>query len=80
MPVVIKPSRAHGSVFAPPSKSVAHRALICAALSQGVSIINNVSLSQDISATLDCLKALGADISFDSGTCTVTGVSVGAMQ
>jgi 3-phosphoshikimate 1-carboxyvinyltransferase len=48
---------------APPSKSMAHRLLICAALAEGTSVIRNIELSQDILATIDCLKALGADIS-----------------
>lgn len=57
-------------IKAPPSKSVAHRALICAALTDGVSKISGLELSEDIKATLNCLKALGTDIelkvSFDS--------------
>lgn len=44
----------------PPSKSVAHRALICAALAPGASLIQGLtSLNQDILATLDCLSVLG---------------------
>lgn len=39
---------------------MAHRYLICAALAGGVSRIGNIALSKDISATLDCIKALGA--------------------
>lgn len=50
-------------IKAPPSKSIAHRALIGAALSDGVSVIKGLELSEDISATIDCLSALGADIS-----------------
>ncbi|MDR1737169.1 MAG: 3-phosphoshikimate 1-carboxyvinyltransferase, partial [Oscillospiraceae bacterium] len=49
-----------GSVEIPPSKSVSHRALICAALSEGESVLENIGDSRDISATLECLKALGA--------------------
>ncbi len=59
MKVIINPSKAIGEVNAPPSKSMAHRALICGALSCG-SEINNLAFSKDISATLDCLKSLGA--------------------
>lgn len=58
----IHKSIANGSVIAPPSKSMAHRLLICAALSGGISTIKNVDFSQDISATVDCLKALGAKV------------------
>lgn len=59
MNVKISPSKAVGTVKAPPSKSLAHRALICGALTNG-SAIKNLAFSKDISATLGCLKALGA--------------------
>lgn len=61
MKVTISPSRAVGVVKAPPSKSVAHRALICGALTSGCSI-EHCGASQDIEATLRCLMALGAKI------------------
>lgn len=61
MKVEIKAGRAEGAIPAPPSKSVAHRALICAALTDG-SVVKNVALSNDISATLSCLEALGAKV------------------
>ncbi len=60
--VTIKPSSLSGKVTVPPSKSDVHRALICAALSTGVSVISPVAFSQDILATLDCIAALGADV------------------
>ena len=52
-------SNASGIVSAPPSKSYAHRMLICAALTNQKCIINNIELSNDIKATLNCLNALG---------------------
>ncbi len=61
MIVKIEKSTAVGSVAAPPSKSMAHRALICGALSEG-STIYNLAQSEDIKATLGCLKDLGARI------------------
>lgn len=63
-----------GRVTAPPSKSMAHRLLICAGLSQGKSRVHGVDMSQDVLATIDCLKALGADVQVEGGTVTVTGV------
>ncbi len=45
---------------APPSKSMAHRYIICAALADGKSRISNIAYSEDIKATLDCVEALGA--------------------
>lgn len=61
--VTIKPSRLKGSVQAPPSKSDVHRAIICAALAKGESVISPVAFSEDILATIDCIKALGAEVS-----------------
>ena len=54
------------AVPAPPSKSMAHRHLICAALAEGESIIRNVAFSEDVLATIDCLRALGAEARSDS--------------
>ena len=62
MNVTIEPSIANGNVKAQPSKSVVHRLLICAALANGESIVNNVAFSEDILATLDCIRALGATV------------------
>lgn len=61
MQVTIYPSKAQGVVQAPPSKSVAHRALICGALTKGC-LVHNCGNSQDIEATLRCLQAMGATI------------------
>ncbi len=61
MKVKISPSKLKGKVTAPPSKSMCHRLLICAGLSQGESHISNVLYSEDILATLDCLGAMGAE-------------------
>lgn len=61
MNVTIKRSTARGQITAPPSKSMAHRDLICGALSSG-SRINNLAWSEDIKATVHCLKMLGAQV------------------
>ena len=53
MNIKILPSELSGTVNAPPSKSYAHRLLICAALSDRESDISNISVSEDISATID---------------------------
>lgn len=59
MRVRIEKGRASGVVAAPPSKSIAHRLLICAGLSEGESRLSGVSDCEDVKATLDCLAALG---------------------
>ena len=76
MIATIQPSAAHGRMTAPPSKSMAHRLLICAALAEGTSVIRNIELSQDILATIDCLKALGADVSCEDGKAFVQGMAM----
>ncbi len=63
--VQIKPTMLRGRVQIPPSKSIAHRAIIAAALSGEPCRIENIILSKDIQATLGCMKAMGADFSVD---------------
>ena len=67
--VVNRPRK--GAVTAPGSKSEAHRALICAALSEGENEIFCAGISKDISATVGCLRALGADITVSDGVLRV---------
>ena len=76
MNVRIYPSKAKGIVKAPPSKSMAHRYLICAALADGESVVRNLAFSKDIEATVNCLRALGADIRIDGDAAYITGVDV----
>ncbi|MBQ9468250.1 MAG: 3-phosphoshikimate 1-carboxyvinyltransferase [Clostridia bacterium] len=60
--VTFSPSAARGCVKAPPSKSDAHRRLICAGLAKGESVVRNVARSEDLCATVRCLEALGAKV------------------
>ena len=62
MKLTITPTKVQGTVPPPPSKSLAHRLLIAAALSDGRSTITNLGDSQDITATRRCLSALGAGV------------------
>lgn len=55
--------RLEGTAAAPPSKSAAHRLLIAAYLSGKECEIDNVAMSEDIKATINCLSALGSEIS-----------------
>ncbi|MBQ6240131.1 MAG: 3-phosphoshikimate 1-carboxyvinyltransferase [Firmicutes bacterium] len=56
------PSRLSGEIRIPPSKSIAHRALICAGLADGLSVVSGLQFSQDIEATIRCLQVLGCSI------------------
>ena len=58
----IYPHKLKGEIKIPPSKSMAHRAVICAALSDGVSRLTNIDYSDDIIATVKAMKSLGAVI------------------
>lgn len=62
MDIKVWPGKLTGEVKAPPSKSMAHRALICAALAEGKSVIRGISGSKDMEATIGCMESLGADI------------------
>lgn len=74
MTVTIKKSKAKGIIAAPPSKSAAHRALICGALSGG-SKIENIEYSNDVLATLDCLVSLGAEVTKNENIITLGGLN-----
>ena len=74
MNVTISPSKAKGNIAAPPSKSLAHRYIICAALAKGESVISNIDLSEDIKASIDCARALGASIQVEEDVVTVSGI------
>ncbi len=74
MNIKIEKAAYSGQIQAPPSKSAAHRRLICAALSEGKSVIHGVSDSEDMKATLDCIRAIGASAEKDGDTVTVVGV------
>lgn len=78
MTVTIKPGIAAGKVTAPPSKSMAHRLLICAGMCRGESLIHGVSYSEDVSATIDCLRNFGAVVERvgDGSTVRVRGVDM----
>ena len=73
MKAVISPCRPTGTAEAPPSKSMAHRMLICAGLAGGTSLIRRVDLSEDIRATMACLGAFGAELSREGDAVRVTG-------
>lgn len=69
----IDSSQLNGTVEIPPSKSDVHRAVICAALSRGRCAVSPVALSEDIKATIGCIRALGAKIHIEGNRLTVDG-------
>ena len=76
MKIKIEKSVASGVATAPPSKSYAHRLLICSALAKGESTVCGISESDDIKATLSCLDSLGVDYTRDHGTIKLQGINL----
>ena len=74
MTVTIYPGRAAGTAAAPPSKSCGHRMLLCAALAAGESRIDGIARSQDMLATMDCIRAMGGACRLEGETACVTGI------
>ncbi len=62
MDITITPRPLLGDIEVIPSKSQAHRILICAAFADGATQIHCPQTNRDIEATAACLRALGADI------------------
>ena len=76
MKIKIEKGIARGTVCAPPSKSMAHRLLICAGLSDGECVVHGISDSEDMLATMDCLRALGVKCEKDGETVRVAGIDI----
>ena len=74
MDIKITPGRLSGTVQIPPSKSVAHRLIIAAALTKGTSKITNIYLSKDVIATIEAMKILGAEIELCGDTAVIKGI------
>ena len=74
MNVTIQPTKLKGIVHAIPSKSQAHRLLICAAFSDKETIIHCPQINQDIEATAVCLRALGAGVLRSEGNYIISPI------
>lgn len=75
MTVTIEKSKAQGRISAPPSKSMSHRSLLCAALA-GRGSVTNIDYSNDILATLDCLEALGTKAERKEASVSFCGLDI----
>lgn len=69
MNLKLTPTKLKGVITPPPSKSQAHRLIIAASLAGGVSILNNLAFSQDITATLNCMSAMGTGVEHTAPDC-----------
>ncbi len=73
MLVHLDPSRLCGTIAAPPSKSMSHRAVLCAALCRGNSQITGLGQSRDLEATLGAVQQLCASVSPHKGGINIFG-------
>ena len=76
MDITIHPRLLRGEVQVIPSKSVAHRYLICAAFANNETTLICPETNRDIEATVDCLNALGANIQRTEDGYSIDPISV----
>ena len=76
MKIKIEKSVAVGSVKAPPSKSYAHRLLICSALADGKSTVYGISESDDMRATLGCINSFGINYTKEHDIVSIQGINL----
>ena len=73
MIAVLQPGKPAGRVTAPPSKSMAHRAVLAAGLARGLSRVRNLEYSQDVLATLNAVRQLGARVEIRENWADIEG-------
>lgn len=71
--IIIKPKLLKGNIVVPSSKSLGHRGIIAAALSRGISRVDNIQLSKDIEATMEIMKDLGAVVNIEDQNLYIDG-------
>ena len=71
--ITVFPGSLAGEVLIPPSKSMSHRAIICAGLSEGVSTVNNIGASKDIEATCEAMRSLGVTLEKRTSSIKIKG-------
>lgn len=81
LPATFKPSGPlTGTISVPGDKSISHRALIFSALAVGKSRITGLLEGEDVLATADALRMMGAKIEKKDDVWTVHGVGVGGLM
>ena len=70
-----------GEIFAPGDKSISHRCVILSSISLGESRIEGLLASTDVACTIDAMKSLGSNISFNFNTdiCVINGIGIGSL-
>mgnify|MGYP001817704656 CR=1 FL=1 len=68
-----KIGRVRGSLSFSGDKSISHRVLIISALAKGNSYIKNISSTEDVHSTVNCLQQLGIEIKYNKNATVITG-------
>ena len=76
MNIKVRKSKSQGVVVLPASKSDMHRAIFAACLAKGESIIENITLSDDVNASIDIFRNLGAIITQKMIDCLLKGLII----
>lgn len=74
MDLLLQPSELSGEVKIPASKSMAHRAIICASLCKGIPYVFDVTFSKDIEATLSVVEAFGVKYQISGNDIAFSGM------
>jgi 3-phosphoshikimate 1-carboxyvinyltransferase len=69
-----------GGVEPPGDKSISHRYAMIAALAEGASELRHFAAAADCHSTLDCMKALGADVEINKNTVRLTGCGLRGLK
>ena len=65
-----------GEITVSSDKSISHRAIICGALSEGETVVNNILLSEDVLSTINCFRQMGVNIKIDGNKVYIQGVGL----
>ena len=72
--VAVEPAASvRGDLAVPGDKSISHRALLIGAIAEGESSISGLGVSEDVLATVDAVRALGAEVDLDGVEARVSG-------
>lgn len=80
MDVIVTPSALKGELVINPSKGICHRAIIAASLSKGISVLTNVSYSEDVETTIRAMESIGARFTREKNSLVVEGSDVKRMN
>lgn len=66
-------NRVNGELILPGDKSISHRAVMFGSMADGVSVIGNLSTSEDVKSTMNCFKELGCEFEIGESTIKIKG-------